>query len=59
MCHGGIEIHVDTALAVCEARDGKGLYAPARAGKIEQLTSISDPCELPAQAADIGFRTGG
>lgn len=46
--HGDfIEIHVDTALATCEARDRKGLYAQARAGKIAQFTGISDPYEAP------------
>jgi sulfate adenylyltransferase len=46
--HGDfIEIHVDTALGVCEARDRKGLYAQARAGKITQFTGISDPYEVP------------
>jgi sulfate adenylyltransferase len=46
--HGDfIEIHVDTALGVCEARDRKGLYAQARAGKIIQFTGISDPYEIP------------
>ncbi len=46
--HGDfIEIHVDTALGVCEARDRKGLYAQARAGKIAQFTGISDPYEIP------------
>ena len=48
--HGDfIEIHVDTALEVCEARDRKGLYALARAGKIKEFTGISDPYEVPAQ----------
>jgi sulfate adenylyltransferase len=42
-----IEIHIDTALEVCEARDRKGLYAQARAGKIAQFTGISDPYEIP------------
>ena len=46
--HGDfIEIHVATALEVCEARDRKGLYAQARAGKIAQFTGISDPYEVP------------
>lgn len=46
--HGAfIEIHVDTALETCEARDRKGLYAQARAGKIAQFTGISDPYEVP------------
>lgn len=46
--HGDfIEIHVATALAVCEARDRKGLYAQARAGVITHFTGISDPYEIP------------
>ncbi len=42
-----VEIHVDTSLEVCEARDAKGLYALARAGKIAQFTGVSDPYEVP------------
>lgn len=42
-----IEIHVATPLETCEARDRKGLYAQARAGKIQQFTGISDPYEVP------------
>ncbi|HZX70836.1 MAG TPA: bifunctional sulfate adenylyltransferase/adenylylsulfate kinase, partial [Rhodanobacter sp.] len=48
--HGDfVEIHVATALEVCEARDRKGLYAQARAGKISHFTGISDPYEVPEQ----------
>lgn len=48
--HGDfIEIHVATALQVCEARDRKGLYAQARAGAIAHFTGISDPYEVPEQ----------
>ena len=48
--HGAfVEIHVATALEVCEARDRKGLYAQARAGKIAHFTGISDPYEVPQQ----------
>jgi sulfate adenylyltransferase len=48
--HGDfIEIHVATPLEVCEARDRKGLYAQARAGKIAHFTGISDPYEVPEQ----------
>ncbi len=47
---GFIEIHVATPLEVCEARDRKGLYALARAGKIAEFTGISDPYEVPEQA---------
>lgn len=46
--HGGfIEIHVATSLAVCEARDRKGMYAKARRGLIPNFTGISDPYEAP------------
>ncbi len=44
---GFVEIHVATPLEVCEARDRKGLYAQARAGKIKEFTGISDPYEEP------------
>ena len=47
---GFIEIHVSTPLEVCEARDRKGLYALARAGKIKEFTGISDPYETPQDA---------
>ncbi len=47
---GFIEVHVATPLEVCEARDRKGLYAMARAGKIKEFTGISDPYEVPENA---------
>ena len=46
-----IEVHVSTPLAVCEARDPKGLYARARAGQLAQFTGISAPYEAPLAAA--------
>ncbi len=42
-----IEVHVDTPLAVAEARDVKGLYAKARAGQIRNFTGIDSPYEAP------------
>ena len=42
-----IEVHVSTGLEACEARDSKGLYAKARAGKIPEFTGISAPYEVP------------
>lgn len=42
-----VEVFVDTPLAVCEARDPKGLYAKARSGEIPQFTGISAPYEAP------------
>ena len=43
-------VHVATPLPVCEARDRKGLYAAARAGRIPLFTGISDPYEEPTDA---------
>ena len=48
---GFVLVHVATPLAVCEARDRKGLYARARAGEITGFTGIDDPYEEPADAA--------
>ena len=45
-----IEIYVDTPLEVCEARDPKGLYKLARAGKLPNLTGIGSAYEPPEQA---------
>jgi adenylylsulfate kinase len=42
-----VEIYVNAPLAVCEARDVKGLYQKARAGEIKQFTGIDDPYEPP------------
>ncbi len=47
---GFVLIHVATPLEVCEQRDRKGLYAKARAGKIDKFTGISDPYEIPEDA---------
>ncbi|MGH8231928.1 MAG: adenylyl-sulfate kinase, partial [Steroidobacteraceae bacterium] len=41
------EIFIDTALEVAEARDTKGLYRKARAGKIRNFTGIDSPYEPP------------
>jgi bifunctional enzyme CysN/CysC len=42
-----VEVFVDTPIAVCEARDVKGLYRRARAGEIPNFTGISAPYEVP------------
>lgn len=44
---GFVEVHVSTPLHVCEARDPKGLYAAARAGRIARFTGIGAPYEEP------------
>ncbi len=42
-----IEVFVDTPLAVCEARDPKGLYQKARAGELRNFTGIDAVYEAP------------
>ena len=42
-----LEVYVDAPLAVCEARDPKGLYKQARAGELKNFTGIDDPYEPP------------
>jgi len=42
-----VEVHVDTPLAVAEARDVKGLYRKARAGELKNFTGIDSPYEAP------------
>jgi bifunctional enzyme CysN/CysC len=42
-----LEVHVNTAIEVCEARDVKGLYRRARAGEIANFTGIDSPYEPP------------
>nr|WP_318284134.1 MULTISPECIES: adenylyl-sulfate kinase [unclassified Methylobacterium] len=51
-----LEVFIDTPLAVCEARDPKGLYDRARAGKIPNFTGISAPYEVP-EAPDLVLET--
>ena len=53
------EVHVRAPLAVCEARDPKGLYRRARAGEIADFTGVSAPYEPPPRPAltiDTGDR---
>ena len=42
-----IEVFVDAPLAVCEARDPKGLYRRARAGHVQAFTGVSAEFEPP------------
>jgi adenylylsulfate kinase len=42
-----VEVHVATPLAVCEARDPKGLYRRARAGELRGLTGVDGAYEEP------------
>lgn len=52
-----IEVFVDTPLAVCEARDPKGLYKKARAGQLPNFTGISSPYE-PPEAPELRLPAG-
>lgn len=42
-----VEVYVRCPLAVCVARDVKGLYRKALTGEIERFTGVSDPYEEP------------
>lgn len=44
-----VEVFVDTPLAICEARDPKGLYKKARAGELRNFTGIDSIYEAPIQ----------
>jgi bifunctional enzyme CysN/CysC len=50
------EVYVRASLAVCEARDPKGLYARARRHEIPDFTGISSPFEAP-EAPDLTVDT--
>jgi len=51
ICDGRFgEVYVKCDLAVCEARDTKGLYKKARAGEVKEFTGISAPYEEPLNA---------
>ena len=51
-----IEVFVDTALSVAEARDPKGLYKRARQGLLPGFTGIDAPYEVPL-SPDVIIRT--
>ena len=45
-----VEVFVDAPLAVCEARDPKGLYKKARRGEISKFTGIDSEYQSPTKA---------
>jgi bifunctional enzyme CysN/CysC len=51
-----IEIFVDTPLDECIRRDPKGLYAKARAGRLEHFTGLDSPYE-PPEAPELRVMT--
>lgn len=44
------EVFVDAPLAVCEARDPKGLYVRARTGYLKNFTGVGSQFECPSSA---------
>ncbi|MBX3303216.1 MAG: adenylyl-sulfate kinase [Nitrospira sp.] len=42
-----VEVYINTPIETCEARDPKGMYKRARAGKISGFTGVNDPYESP------------
>ncbi len=50
------EVFINAPLAVCEARDPRGLYKKARAGEIKEFTGLSSPYENPIDA-ELELRT--
>lgn len=52
-----IEVYAAASVEECEARDVKGLYAEARAGKRPGFTGIDDPYEAPLQP-EVRCETG-
>jgi len=53
---GFVAVFVDASLETCKARDTKGLYKLAAAGKIRDFTVISSPYEAPF-APDVHLHT--
>ena len=52
-----VEVQAGATVAECEARDVKGLYAEARAGKLAGFTGVDDPYE-PPQNPEVLCETG-
>jgi bifunctional enzyme CysN/CysC len=53
-----LEVFVDTPLEECIRRDPKGLYAKAKAGRLEHFTGLDSPYEAP-EAPEIRVTTIG
>jgi adenylylsulfate kinase len=52
-----VEVFLNASLGVCQARDPKGLYAKAEAGKVRRFTGIAAPYERPVRP-EIVLDTG-
>ncbi|MGA8756515.1 MAG: sulfate adenylyltransferase subunit CysN [Stellaceae bacterium] len=53
-----LEIFIDTPIDECIRRDPKGLYARAKAGRIEHFTGLDSPYEMP-EAPELQLATLG
>jgi len=53
-----IEVHIATPVELCAERDVKGLYALQRDGKLQGLTGVDDPYEVPVDP-EITLDTSG
>lgn len=53
-----VEVYMRIPLAVCEARDPKGLYKLARAGKLPGMTGVDAPYEEP-EGAELDVTVAG
>lgn len=51
------EVYIDCPLAICRARDPKGLYARAGRGELTDLTGLDSPYEAPVDP-DLHLCTG-
>jgi len=51
-----LEVYIECPPEVCAARDQKGIYAKAKAGKIKEFTGISSPYEAP-EKPDLVIRS--
>ena len=52
-----VEVYLNTSIEVCEARDPKGLYKKARAGRLGQFTGVSQVYEAP-ESPDVLIDSG-
>lgn len=52
-----VEVHAGATVEECEARDVKGLYAEARAGRRPGFTGVDDPYEPPLRP-EVRCETG-
>ncbi len=55
---GYFEVFVDASMAALEARDGKGLYAAAKAGKMDNVVGVQIPFPIP-ERPDLVIRNDG